>query len=185
MKEILLPIVKIIIGPIMDIIYFSLFIIISKKITEKRFLLAICIAVIYIICVMISKYNAFYYLMFYFLCFGVLKLLYKEKAQLADIFLVLFISLYLSLLSFIVFYFVKEDYSNYYQMAVINKILLFLPLLVKDKICLGYEKYCKLWNRNDKEKRFIKSITLRNISLIVLNCFLFISNLIFIYIKTL
>ena len=39
--------------------------------------------------------------------------------------------------------------------------------------------------KNDNKDRKIKSITLRNISLIILNCFLFISNLIFIYIKTL
>lgn len=185
MNDAILQIVNVILGPVTDIIYFTLFIIYSKNIKEKRLSLLMCISGIYIMCIMISKYNIFYYLMFYILCFGALKLLYKEKAQLIDIFLILFMSLYVSLISTIAFKFVDADYSNYYMLAIIDKILLFIPLIFKNKLNIIYKKYYKLWNRNDNEKRFIKSITLRNISLICLNCFLFISNLMFLYMKTL
>ena len=71
----------------------------------------------------------------------------------------------------------KEDTSNYYYLYVIDRFLLFMPFIFKNKFNVIYKKYCNLWNRNDKEKRPIKSITLRNISLILLNSFIFIANI--------
>ena len=47
----------------------------------------------------------------------------------------------------------------------------------REKFNILYEKYRKLWNRNDKEKRFIKSITLRNVSLISVNLFILLLNI--------
>ena len=166
-----------------DIIYFTLFILYAKKIKEKRAQVLLLISIVYVLCVMISQYNVFYYLMFYFLCYVVIKILYKEKAQVTDIFLILFSSLYLSLISFVAFQFVNKDFSNYYVIAIINKLALFIPFIFRNKFNIIYKKYCEFWNRNDKEKRPVKSITLRNMSMIILNCFLVISNLVFIYIQ--
>lgn len=183
MGNIGLQIINLLIGAIPEIIYITLSLIYFKDIKNKKFKLLIVITFSYISCIMISQYNTFYYLMFYILCCIFLKFLYKEKFRISDIFLILFITLYLSLTSIVVFQFVKDDFSNYYILAIISKILLFIPFIFKNKLNLIYKEYCKLWNRNDEEKRCIKSITLRNICMIILNCFLVISNLVFIYIQ--
>lgn len=183
MENIGLQIINLLIGAIPEIIYITLSLIYFKDIKNKQFILLVAIAFSYISCIMISQYNIFYYLMFYILCYIFLRILYKEKIQINDIFLILFITLYLSLTSIISFQFVKDDFSNYYILAIISKILLFIPFIFKDKLNLIYKNYCKLWNRNDLEKRHIKSITLRNICMIILNCFFIISNLVFIYIQ--
>lgn len=183
MENIGLQIMNLLIGAIPDIIYITLSLIYFKNLKNKKIKLFIAIAFSYISCIMISQYNTLYYLMFFILCCIFLRFLYKEKFQISDVFLILFITLYLSLISIIVFQFVKEDLSNYYILAVLSKLLLFIPFIFKNKFNLIYKRYCRLWNRNDKEKRHIKSITLRNTCMIILNCFLVISNLVFIYIQ--
>lgn len=185
MRDMLLQTVNLLIGPIPDILYFTFFIICTKKLKKRKILLTVLIALTYITCIVISKYNIFWYLAFYFLVYIEIYILYREEAKPTDIFLILFSSLYLSFISYICFKFVKQDFSNYYLMLFVNKLLLCVPFLLKEYINKIYINYCKLWNRNDYKDRKIKSITLRNISLIILNCFLFISNLIYIYIKTL
>lgn len=170
-------------GMLPDTTYFTLFILYSKNFKEKRIKLFIGASLIYIFCIMISQYNLILYILFYILMYAFLKILYKNKVQIIDIFLILIASLFLSLISFLCFCLVKEDFSNYYFCCILNKILIFVPFLFKNKFNEIYIKYCKLWNRNDSLKRPIKSITLRNISLIILNCFILISNFVFIYIS--
>ena len=174
--------IGIFLGMLPDTIYFTLFILYSKDLKEKRIKLFIGMSLIYILCIMISQYNLILYILFYVFVYAFLKFLYKNKVQIIDIFLILIASLFLSFISFLCFCLVKEDFSNYYFCCVLSKILIFIPFLFKNKFNKIYKNYCKLWNRNDNIKRPIKSITLRNISLIILNCFVLISNFVFIYI---
>ena len=109
-----------------------------------------------------------------------MKFLYKDKIQIIDVFIISLAYLWLMLLSLILINFAKRDFSNYAIMYIIQRILLFIPFIFKNKFYIIYKKYCSLWNRNDKEKRPIKSITLRNISLILLNVFIFLMSITFI-----
>lgn len=174
---------SILLGLLPDVLYFTLFLIFSKNIKEKRIRLFLLVSIIYLICIMISQYQILYYAGFVFFTYFALKLLYKSKALIIDIFIIGIAYMYLALNSYICFQFVSNDFSNYYLIAIINKIILFIPFIFKNKFNLLYNKYKSLWNRNDKIKRPIKSITLRNISLICLNVFIFIANLILIYIS--
>ena len=131
----------------------------------------------YVLCVLISQYKILYYVAFIFISYLAMKLIYKEKVQIIDIFVFSICLMYLTLISFICSLFTKEDMSNYYIMLVINRITLIIPFVFKNKFNVLYNKYKSLWNRNDKIKRPIKSITLRNVSLILLNSFIFITNL--------
>ena len=109
-----------------------------------------------------------------------IKILYKNKVQIIDVFIISIAFIYISLLSFICSLLLNYEYTNltlYYFLYVIDRIFLFLPFIVKDKFNSLYKLYCKLWNRNDNEKRPIKSLTLRNLSLVIINISIFLGNI--------
>lgn len=169
--------IGIILGLIPEVLYFTLFLVYTKRIKEKRIKLFLSIALAYILTIFIKQYILLYYLAFIVLVYISLKFLYKEKTQIIDTFVIVYSFFYLSLVSFICFLFMKEDRSNYYILYVIDRILLYIPFIWKTKFNNLYKKYCKLWNRNDKEKRPIKSITLRNVSLIAINFIIIFMNI--------
>lgn len=176
--------IGIFLGLLPEVLYFTLFLIYTKNIKEKRIKLFLLMSFAYILCIMLNQYKILYYLSFIFIVYCILKFLYKDKTQIIDIFVFSLSTAYLSFTSLLCFKFVKEDFSNYYIWLSVNRLLLFIIFIFKNKFNTIYRKYCKLWNRNDKENRPIKSITLRNISLIILNLFIGCLNLIIIFLLT-
>lgn len=173
--------VSILFGLIPEVLYFTLFITYTKNIKEKQIKLYVLISIAYFLCMMIQRFLILYYILFVILIYISMKLLYKNKTQIIDIFIISIAYLWLGILSLILMNFVHKDFSNYYFILFIQKLLIFIPLfLLKSKFNILYKKYCKLWNRNDKEKRPIKSITLRNLSLILLNAYVFFMNILLI-----
>lgn len=170
-------VVSILFGLIPEVLYFTIFLIYTKNIKEKRIKLFILLSILYFVCMLLQRFMIIYYLLFIVFAYIILKILYKKKTQIIDIFISGVSYLWLSILSVILMNFVDKDFSNYYMILLIQKILLFMPFIFKNKFNILYKKYCKLWNRNDNEKRPIKSITLRNISLILLNSFIFLLNI--------
>mgnify|MGYP004576665375 CR=1 FL=1 len=179
MLQILLSLV---LGMLPEVLYFTLFLINTKKIKDKKFKLFIGISIAYIFCIIFNKYKIIYYVAFIFLLYAVLKLIYKEKTQIIDIFVISISSMYLSLVGFLCSLFINNNYTLYFVMMLINRCLLFLPFIFKNNFFKLYKIYCGLWNRDDSKKKPIKSLTLRNISLITLNCFIFLLNLGTIYV---
>lgn len=170
--------ISILLGLIPEVLYFTLFVSYAKNLKEKRIKLFLLISVAYFVCMIFQRYKLIYYLMFIVLEYISLKLLYKQKAQIIDIFIITLSFFYLSIMSYICFLFMKEDRSNYFLLYIIDRILVFLIFIFKNKFNILYKKYCNLWNRNDNIKnRPIKSITLRNISLIILNFIICFMNL--------
>ena len=168
---------SILLGLIPEVLYFTLFLIYTKNITEKRIRLFLFISLLYILCIMICQYKTLYYVLFIFSVYILLKILYKKKVQIIDVFVFSLCTSFLTLSSYICFIFLKKDYSNYYFLYALDRIAIFFPFLFRNKFNILYKKYCRLWNRNDKEKRPIKSITLRNISLIIINIVIFFMNI--------
>ena len=111
-----------------------------------------------------------------------LKVLYKEKAQITDIFTFMISSLILSVingLSYFIFYGLKHQFLI---SVIISRILLILFLMIfKNKLYKIQNLYKKFWNRNDKIKKKMKSTTFRCINLFVFNIMFYIANFIFIY----
>lgn len=176
-------IISILFGMIPEVTYFTLFLIYTKDLKEKKVLLWFLIAIDYILCIMIIRHKVLYYIAFIFFIYLILKLLYKKKAQITDIFIFGISTIYLSLISFICSLFVGENYTIYYIMSAINRILLFVPFIFRKYFNILYKKYYSLWNRKYDKKQPIKSITLRNISLISFNIFIFICNIVCLYIS--
>lgn len=165
--------VSILFGLIPEVLYFTLFITYTKNIKEKRIKLFLLIGIAYFICISITQYYVLCDIVYIVSIYFILKLLYKNKAQIIDIFVIMISYFWILFLSFILMKFANKNLSNYMMLYFIQRILLFIPFIFKNKFNTIYKKYCKLWNRNNKEKRFIKSITLRNISLILLNILIF------------
>ena len=170
------------VGMLPEIIYFTKFMEYTKNIKEHRIKFFLLMTLVYVLCILVSQYQALYYLIFIFLSYFVMKIIYKNKIQIIDIFIISMALFYVFISSYICFLFVKEDMSNYYLILIINRFTLILPFIIKNKFNILYNKYKSLWNRNDNMKRPVKSITLRNISLICLNIFIFLSNLVLVYI---
>lgn len=169
--------ISILLGLIPEVLFLTLFLIKTKNIKEKRIKLFIIISIFYFLSMLIQQYKTIFYVLFIFLLYLSLKIVYKDRTQIIDLFVASIPFMWISLLSYICFLFLKEDLSNYYLLYIIDRIFLYLPLLFGKYLNKVYKIYCKLWNRNDKEHRPIKSITLRNISLLVVNITIFFMNL--------
>lgn len=170
---------SLLVGMVPEVLYFTLFIVFTKGLKEKRIRLFLLIALSYMLCVMIIRFQIVYYISFIFITFLILKFLYNKETQLIDIFVISLASIYLTLISFICSLFINNNYLYYYLLFILNRVLLFAPFILRNKLNIFYNKYCELWNRsrNKEEKRLIKSITLRNVSLITVNSFIFLLNI--------
>lgn len=174
--------ISILLGLIPEVLYFTLFITYTKNIKEKRFKLFVLTGIIYFLCMLVVMYKLVYYIAFVILFYLVLKFLYKQKIQIIDIFVITLSFFYLSTIAYIFFLLMNDNMDFYYLFYMLDRILLlllllFVPFIFKNKLNSIYKIYCKLWNRNDKETRPIKSITLRNISLIAINFIIIIMNI--------
>lgn len=171
-------------GLLPETLYFTMFFVNVKSLKNKKIKLFLLIALSHLICIIFNNYKILSYVALIVCLYLSLKILYKNKTQIIDVFIVSIALMYVCLISYLCFLFVNQDMSNYYLLLVIEKILLFVPFVFKNRFNKWYKKYYSLWNRNDKEKRSIKSITLRNISLISLNIFIILCNMGCLYINT-
>lgn len=160
-----------------EALYFSLFLIVGKNLKERRLLFITIMVLEYLALTSILQFNIWIQIIYTFMSFVNLKVLYRDKAQITDIFLFAVASIILILISFTcgIILFNKPDL--YYIMLIINRTLIFVFLFIfKNKISVIYNRIIKYWNRN-KEHTKIRSLTLRNISVIIFNLMFCIINI--------
>ena len=158
-------------------VYFSLFLIIGKNIKEKRLLLISVMTIQYLLLVRIFPYNVWFQLIYTFMSFVNLKVLYKEKAQVTDIFLFSVSSIILILISAFCYGIIYVTVKNYVLALIMNRMLMFAILYFsRNKIKNIYKKFCSLWNKHNNLNK-IRSLTLRNISIITFNLMFWFINL--------
>lgn len=155
-------IISILLGVIPDVLYYFLMIKNVKNTNNKNILFFVLLTIIYIISNVLVTYNFYFYLIFDVVIYLVLKLLYKSKIN--DFFFVIVLDLYLALSST----FAYLIFENYYLAFFIYRLLLIIPLFFTNKIKNLYINYSKVWNRHN-DNRKIKSITVRNIVLVILH----------------
>lgn len=165
-------ILSLVLGAGLDSLYYTLFILKSKNINKNKLLLFIIIFISYILLFMIVRYNMYLYLIFYIIIYITLKIIYK--AQIIDYFVLIISGTYYLLISIFCYYIIPI----YTVALIINKLLLFLPIILNNTLNKIYLIYNKMWNRNYNNKMPIKSLTLRNISLVILNSFIIINYII-------
>lgn len=160
-----------------EAIYFSLFLIYGKNLKEKRILFIGIMIFEYLLITKLIQYNIWIHISYIIMTYINLKVLYKEKAQITDIFLFAAASIILIIIGAICVATRFITHTNYFQVLILNRILLFTILFfIKDKIKLIYMKFYKKWNRHENTTN-IKSLTLRNISIIVFNLMFYVINI--------
>lgn len=167
---------SILFGLIPEVLYFTLFLTYTKGLKEKRLRLFFAIAIAYFICILFQRYQLIYYMLFVILIYIESKMLYKKKIQIIDLFIISIALNWVVVVSGLLFCIMKFTYANYILYYIIDRIILFSIFIFKNKFNSLYRKYCEFWNRNDNKKRPIKSITLRNISLISTNLAIYMLN---------
>ena len=172
---------RLISAKLLEPIYFSLFLIIGKDLKNKRVLLTCIMIFEYIMLKQFIHFNVAFQFIYTFMSFVNLKVLYREKTQITDIFLFAAASIVLMIISIIVYFIHIYTYNNYNIARIINRIAIFLFLyLSRNKIRELYKKFYSHWNRHNNPKA-IKSLTLRNISVIIFNLMFWVINLCMIY----
>lgn len=162
---------------ICEAIYFSLFLIYGKNIKEKRILLTAIMILEYLALKYFISFNVWFQLSYTFLVYITLKVLYKDKAQITDIFLFASASTILIFISFLCGLILFYNIDIYLYVLIFNRILLFLLLLIfKNKISKIYNKIISFWNRKNKSTK-ISSLTVRNISIVIFNLMFYIINI--------
>lgn len=165
---------------ICEAIYFSLFLIYGKDLKEKKLLFIGIMIFEYVLLTSVLQYTTWIHIIYITLTYINLKVLYKEKAQITDIFLFATASIFLILISFCsgLLHILK---MKYFYALIINRMILFSFLFfIKNKINLIYKKYYLKWNRKDNMTK-IRSLTLRNISVIIFNLMFYVINIGLIY----
>lgn len=175
-------ILEMLLGQIPEAIYFSLFMIFTKQLKEKRLLFVILMIVEYLIIQKLIHFDIWLQIIYTAFVFVILKILYKEKAQITDIFTFTISSIMLIIIDALVYFICKTFTDNYMIALIIDRMILFTNLiLLRNKLPYIQNLYKKLWNRNDKTKKHIKSTTFRCINLIIFNMIFYIINIGMVY----
>ena len=169
---------NIVLGQIPEAIYFALFMIYTKQLKEKRMLFIILMIVEYLLLKHFIAFNVWFQVLYTFMTFLILKILYKEKAQVTDIFSFTIVSIIVIISSMLMYGIAYFTYRNITICVLLHKILIFIFLFVaKNKLYCIQKMYKKLWNRNDRIKKKIKSTTFRSINIVIFNIVFYIINI--------
>ena len=177
-----MSLLEILVGLIPEAIYFSLFIIYAKKLNNKRLLFTLIMIFEYFALKCFIKFNMLFQFIYTIMVYINLKVLYKDKAIITDIFVFMIASLILIISSAVTYgigaLFIKDIIISFYVSLVLNRILIFFILYIfRNKLSEFYKIYKFFWNRHRKIKVKIKSLTLRNISIILFNFMFYIINI--------
>lgn len=178
-------IMDILFGMIPEVLFFTMYLIYTKNIKENKGKLFALISILYFILILLIPYKLVFYIIFIFGVYGILKILYKNKADKIDIFMFAFGTAYISIISYICLIFLDNQLNNYILLYLIDRAMLAIPFLFRKSFNKIYLKYRSFWNRrkrneyNENEKR-PRAITLRNISVIAINLIIIFMNYYFI-----
>ena len=78
---------ELLMGQIPEAIFCALFIIVNKEIKEKRFIFTILMIVEYLLLKYALPYNSWFQILYVVLTYLTLKIIYKDKSQITDIFI--------------------------------------------------------------------------------------------------
>ena len=149
-----MEILRLISAKLLEPIYFSLFLIIGKDLKNRRILFTVLMILEYLLLKNFFHFNVAFQVSYTFMTFLILKVLYKEKAQITDIFLFAAASIILIIICIFTYVTALATYKNYFISLVFNRILIFTFLYVfRKQIRNCYVKFYSLWNRRHKTKK--------------------------------
>ena len=173
---------EMVLGQIPEALYFSLFMIFTKQLKEKRIAFVLLMILEYILLLQAIPYSLYSYIGYFITTYLTLKVLYKEKSQITDVFILAIASLLLILIDIPIYFIISAITTNYIIFVIFEKLAMFLVLiLLKNKLPKLQTIYKKLWNRNDSRKKKIKSTTFRSLNIVLFNISFYILNIALLY----
>lgn len=174
-------ILEILLGQLPEAIYFSIFIMLTKQLKQKRALFIFLMTADYLMLLNISNFSTYARISYFIMTFIILKMLYKERAQITDIFTMGIASLILIIISSVCFLLISITLKDIIICNILAKIILFTILFIfKNKLHKIQSLYKRLWNRNNKPKK-IKSATFRCINVVLFNFMFYSLNAVMVY----
>lgn len=169
---------EILLGQVPEALYFALFMIYTKRLDKRRILFIGLMLAEYLLLINAMPFSIWSHILYFVISYIILKLLYKEKSQVTDIF-TLSIASIIMICTNIPVYFLC--YNHPFRAVVLDRIILFVILfMVRHKLYKIQHMYKKFWNRSDKPKP-IKSTTFRCINLFMFNTMFYIINIFMLY----
>ena len=171
-------------GQIPEAIYFALFMIFTKNLKEKRLLFILLMIAEELLLINIFPNSIWFNVLYTALMYVILKVLYKEKAQIIDIFTFMISSLILLAINTISYLSIYMITNNFILYVIIDRILLALFLLITHKKLNKIQNlYKKFWNRDDKVPKRMKTTTFRCINIIIFNIMFYLANIVLVMIN--
>lgn len=165
-------------GQIPEAIFFALFLIFAKNIKEKRIIFTILMIIEYLLLIYTFQYNWFFHIGFMITTFLTLKILYKEKSQITDIFILLIAYIIMILSCMILYFIIWATLNNYIIYVILHRTFLISFLFVFYKRLNKIQNiYKNFWNKNNKTNKNIKSVTFRSFNIVAFNIIFYIINL--------
>lgn len=170
-------ILEILLGQIPEAIYFALFMIFTKRLDKKRGLFMTLMIIEYVLLFNFTPVSIWSHILYFVITYVILKLLYKERSQITDVFTLGIASIPLMIISVIWYVIVYFTFKDIVICSILAKISLFIFLyVIRHKLPKIQNIYKLFWNRNDKISKCMKSITFRCINIILFNLMFFIIN---------
>ena len=160
-----------------EILYLTMGMCYAKQIKEKKVLFYILLLVSGVLCFLISRWQLWYYIAYLGSAYLIMRKLYKS--HISDLFVFLIFFAWIAVTSYTGFML----FHNIVYTYIFQRILMFGIFIFRGKFNKWYKTYRELWNRRDDKR--IKSVTLRNISLICINVFIVFMNFLLIFLSNL
>lgn len=171
-----MSVLEILLGQIPEALYFVLFIIFTNEIKTKRICFIASAILEYVLLLNAFPFDIWSHILFIITLFLIMKLFYKEKCQVTDIFTMGIASIIMIFVSVIVYFLISLFTTNTIIGNIIQKLILFILLITLRKKLPNINKlYKKMWNRNNIPK-IMKSTTFRALNVFIFNLSFYVIN---------
>ena len=160
-------IISLLLGMLPEVIYITAMTSYLEGMKTKRIRLFLLNCLGYIVLIMICRFELIFYIAYIIYLYWVLKL--NFKVHITSFFMISVVFSSIAWVSFICSF-----WSNYYVGYIISRFMLVILYLCRDSFYILYRRYKACWNRNTTHK--IKSLTLRNCSLVFINITIIVFN---------
>lgn len=169
-----MDLLQLFLGQIPEAIFFAWFMIFTKGLKEKRILFTILMLVEYLVFKYAFPFDWMFHIFFMIGTFTTLKLLYKKKSQITDLFILLIGYVVMVLSSAVCFI---ASHGNVVLATIINRFIIFVPLFTLNYRLFAIQTMYKVqWNRGNPKAK-LKSATFRSLNLVIFNVLFVIFNL--------
>ena len=159
--------ISLLLGMIPEVLYITLMTSYLEGIKTKIIRLFVLNSFGYIVLIMVCRFELIFYIAYIIYLYWALKLIFK--VQITSFFMICAVFSSVAWVSFICSF-----WSNYYVGYTLSRFMLVILYLCRANFYILYRKYKACCNRNTTHK--IKSITLRNCSLVFLSVMIIILN---------